>query len=94
MRPSRPLALDQFVWGLSGLGVHSLGAGVSTGDGLAIEVILTFFLVFTIFATVIDRRGNGAWAPLAIGLVIFVDHLIAFRLTGASMNPAAALARH
>ena len=50
----------QFVWGLSGLGVHSLGAGVSIGDGVAIEVILTFFLVFTIFATVIDRRGNGA----------------------------------
>lgn len=46
--------------GLSGLGVHSLGAGVSIGDGLAIEVILTFFLVSTIFATVIDRRGNGA----------------------------------
>ena len=88
------LALDQFVWGLSGLGVHSLSTGVSIGDGLAIEVILTFFLVFTIFATVVDRRGNAAWAPLAIGLVIFVDHLIAFRLTGASMNPAAALARH
>ncbi len=82
------LLLDQFVWGLSGLGVHGLGAGISTGDGLVIEVILTFFLVFTIFATAIDKRGNAAWAPLAIGLVIFVDHLIAVPLTGASMNPA------
>jgi MIP family channel proteins len=82
------LLLDQFVWGLSNLGVHGLGAGISTGDGLVIEVILTFFLVFTIFATAIDKRGNAAWAPLAIGLVIFVDHLIAVPLTGASMNPA------
>ncbi len=82
------LLLDQFVWGLSNLGVHGLGAGVSTGDGLVIEVILTFFLVFTIFATAIDKRGNAAWAPLAIGLVIFVDHLIAVPLTGASVNPA------
>lgn len=82
------LTLNQFVWDASRLGVHSLGGAVTVGDGLVIEVILTFFLVFTIFATAIDRRGNAAWAPLAIGLVIFVDHLIAVQLTGASMNPA------
>ncbi|MDP6667357.1 MAG: MIP family channel protein [Dehalococcoidia bacterium] len=81
------LLLDQFVWGLGNLGVHGLGA-TETGDGLVIEVILTFFLVFTIFATAVDKRGNAAWAPLAIGMVIFVDHLIAVPLTGASMNPA------
>jgi len=61
---------------------------VSPGDGLVIEVILTFFLVFTIFATMIDKRGNVALGPAAIGVVIFVDHLIAVPLTGASMNPA------
>ncbi len=78
--------INQFVWGIDNLGVH--GLNVSIGNGLVIEVILTFFLVFTIFATAIDRRGNAAWAPLAIGLVVFVDHLIAVPLTGASMNPA------
>jgi MIP family channel proteins len=78
--------IDQFVWGIDNLGVH--GLSVESGDGLVIEVILTFFLVFTIFATAIDKRGNAAWAPLAIGLVVFVDHLIAVPLTGASMNPA------
>jgi MIP family channel proteins len=78
--------LDEFVWGIDNLGVQNLG--VQTGDGLVIEVILTFFLVFTVFATMFDKRGNAAWAPLAIGLVIFADHLIAVPLTGASMNPA------
>ena len=78
--------IDEFVWGLDNLGVH--GLSVQTGDGLVLEVILTFFLVFTIFATAIDKRGNTALAPLAIGLVIFADHLIAVPLTGASMNPA------
>jgi MIP family channel proteins len=84
------LLLETFVWsGIDGLGVH--GLSVSAGDGFAIEIILTFFLVFTIFATAIDKRGNTAWAPLAIGLVVFVDHLIAVPLTGASMNPARSL---
>jgi aquaporin TIP len=44
--------IDQFVWGIDNLGVH--GLSVESGDGLVIEVILTFFLVFTIFATAID----------------------------------------
>ena len=81
--------LDQFVWNVPNLGVQTLNTSV--GDGLVLEVILTFFLVFTIFATMIDKRGNAAWAPLAIGVVIFVDHLIAVPLTGASMNPARSL---
>jgi glycerol uptake facilitator-like aquaporin len=82
------LTLDQYVWGLDGLGVQSLGVGVATVDGFVLEVILTFFLVFTVFATTVDKRGSAAWAPLAIGMVIFVDHLIAVQVTGASMNPA------
>jgi MIP family channel proteins len=81
--------LDKIVWGIDNLGVH--GLNVQSSDGLVIEVILTFILVFTIFATAIDKRGNAAWAPMAIGLVVFVDHLIAVPLTGASMNPARSL---
>ena len=78
--------LSEFVWNVPKLGAQSLNT--TTGDGLVIEVILTFFLVFTIFATMIDKRGNAALGPAAIGVVIFVDHLIALPLTGASMNPA------
>ena len=81
--------LGEFVWIIRNLGVQTLST--TPGDGLVIEVILSFFLVFTIFATMIDKRGNAAWAPLAIGVVIFVDHLIAVPLTGASMNPARSL---
>jgi MIP family channel proteins len=78
--------LGEFVWIIPNLGVQTLS--VTPGDGLVIEVILTFFLVFTVFATMIDKRGNTALAPAAIAVVIFVDHLIAVPLTGASMNPA------
>jgi glycerol uptake facilitator-like aquaporin len=52
------------------------------------EIIVTFALVFVIFATAVDRGGMGNLAPLAIGLTVLVDHLLAVPITGASMNPA------
>ena len=55
---------------------------------LIMEVIVTFALVFVIFATAVDSRGIGTMAPLAIGLTVAIDHLLAVPITGASMNPA------
>jgi aquaporin TIP len=79
----------------AGLGLHSLNhslltnsVGDGAGAGLLVEVILTFALVFVVFATAIDPRGPKHLAPAAIGVVILIDHLIGVPLTGASMNPA------
>jgi len=72
--------------GQAGLLDNTLGDGA--GAGLLLEGTLTFALVFVIFATAIDPRGNAALAPIAIGLVVLVDHLVAVPMTGASMNPA------
>ena len=77
-----------------GLGAHALSpamAAESAGLALLLEGTLTFFLVFVVFATAMDRRGPGNLAPLAIGLVVMLDHLIGVPLTGASMNPARTL---
>ena len=70
------------------LGAHALGTDVSVGMGFVMEVVVTFALVFVIFATAVDPRGMGSHAPLAIGLTVLVDHLVAVPITGASMNPA------
>ncbi len=70
------------------LGAHALGNGVTVAGGLIIEIVLTFVLVFVIFATAVDGRGPGAIAPLAIGFAVLIIHLIAVPLTGASVNPA------
>jgi MIP family channel proteins len=74
----------------SNLGATTLNTDAleSTGAGVAVEAILTFVLVFTVFATAIDKRGLGHVAPLAIGLAVLADHFIGVPLTGASMNPA------
>jgi aquaporin Z len=72
------------------LGVPALAQGVSSGTGIVIEAILTFFLVFVIFGTAVDARGPRAAAGLFIGLVITMDILAGGALTGAAMNPARA----
>ena len=70
-------------------GVPQLGDGVGVGPGMGIEAILTFFLVWVIFATAADPRGAfKSIAGLAIGFTITLDILMGGPLTGAAMNPA------
>jgi aquaporin TIP len=64
-------------------------------EGIAIELVLTFILVFTIFATLIDPRAPRWFGPsvqrlgaLWVGLVVVVATIVAFPLTGAALNPA------
>src|SRR3954447_3197706 len=73
------------------LGAPALGNGVLAGKGVVIEAVLTFFLVWVIFATAADERGTFKQiAGLAIGFTITLDILLAGGLTGAAMNPARA----
>ena len=64
---------------------------IDLGPALVIEAIVTFFLVWVVFAMVSDPRSTySAVAGLAIGLVITFDMLLAYPLTGGSFNPARA----
>jgi MIP family channel proteins len=73
------------------LGAPGLGPGIQPEAGLVIEAILTFFLVWVVFATAADPRGTfKSIAGLGIGLTITVDVLMGGPLTGAAMNPARA----
>jgi MIP family channel proteins len=74
------------------LGAPVLNPGIQPEAGLLIEAILTFFLVWVVFATMADPRGTfKSIAGLAIGLTITLDVLMGGTLTGAAMNPARAL---
>jgi aquaporin Z len=73
------------------LGVPALGSGISSGKGVVIEAVLTFFLAWVVFATAVDPRGTFKQiAGLAIGFTIAFDVLMGYALTGAAMNPARA----
>ena len=60
-------------------------------SGVGVEIILTFFLVTTIFMTAVHRKAAAGMAGIAIGGMIFLLHLVGVPLTGASMNPARTL---
>lgn len=70
------------------LGTPALASGVSFGQGVLIEAVLTFFLVFAVFGTAVDKRAPQGIAGFGIGLVLVFDILMGGPLTGASMNPA------
>lgn len=73
------------------LGAPALGLGIGAGAAVVIEAILTFVLVWVIFATAADPRGSfTSIAGLAIGGTITLDILMGGPLTGAAMNPARA----
>lgn len=71
-----------------GTGVPGLADKIEPFQGAAIEVILTFFLVFVIWGVAVDKRGPKNLAPFAIGLAVTFDILAGGTFTGAAMNPA------
>ncbi len=60
----------------------------SAESGFAVEAILTFFLVLVIFMTAVHKKASPGWAGFTIGGMVFLIHLVAIPLTGASVNPA------
>jgi glycerol uptake facilitator-like aquaporin len=55
------------------------------------EGVMTFFLVFVVFATAVDPRGAfNKIAGFAIGLTITMGALFGGPFTGAALNPARA----
>lgn len=66
-----------------------VNAQVSVGHGLLVELLITFQLVFTVFATCDPKRSDlGGSAGLAIGLAVAVGHFFA---VSSSQSPVRAL---
>ncbi|XP_027167586.1 aquaporin TIP2-1 [Coffea eugenioides] len=70
--------------------IHSVAAGVGALQGVVMEIITTFALVYTVYATAADpKRGSlGVIAPIAIGFIVGANILAAGPFSGGSMNPA------
>lgn len=71
-----------------GLGTTALAEGVSSGQGIVVEAIGTFLLMFTIMAVAVDSRAPVGWAGFLIGLAVAGAILLIGPQTGGSLNPA------
>jgi aquaporin Z len=70
-------------------GAAALGGTMSAGKGILMEAVGTFFLVWAVFATVVDDRGPfPKTAGLTIGLTITFGILAIGPFTGAAFNVA------
>ncbi len=75
-----------------------LGYGASTFNptfvnyfgAIVVEAIGTFFLLFVIMATAIDKRATAGWSGFAIGLTLTLGMLVTGAVTGGNLNPARA----
>lgn len=82
--------LLKFVTGGLSIPTHSVAASMSSLEGVVMEIIITFALVYTVYATAADpKKGNiGIVAPIAIGFIVGANILAAGPFSGGSMNPA------
>ncbi len=81
------LSFPEHVWRARALGTPDLDPGITTGAGIFIEAVLTFLLVFAVWATVVDDRAPKV-AGFGIGMTLGACILMGGALTGASLNPA------
>lgn len=72
---------------VAGTGTPALAAGVGVGAAILLEAVLTFFLVFTVLGTAVDKRAPKL-GGLLIGLSVTMGILVAGPITGAALNPA------
>lgn len=80
------------IWTSSGRGVTLLAPDFTRLHAMLLEGVMTFFLVFVVFATLVDTRGFNKMSSFAIGLTISVGVLFGGPFTGAAINPARAFA--
>jgi len=64
--------------------------GYSMGAAFTAEVVLTFFFILVIFG-VVASNGPKGFEGIAIGLTLFIVHLVGIPVTGTSVNPARSL---
>ncbi len=70
----------------NGYGAHSPG-GYALSSAMVCEIVMTFMFLIVILGST-DKRVPAGFAPIPIGLVLTLIHLISIPVTNTSVNPA------
>ena len=81
------LVIPDMVLAATGFGTPVVTKGITTTQALFTEIVLTFFLVFVVFGTAIDKRAPKV-GGLFIGLAVAMGVMMGAGISGAAMNPA------
>ncbi|KAK9821655.1 hypothetical protein WJX74_005287 [Apatococcus lobatus] len=86
-------AVSKTNFAIAGGGANALAGGATYGGAWTMETILTFGLVFIVFAATDAGRSRivshlTVLAPMAVGFWVFLSHLVAIPIDGCSINPA------
>jgi MIP family channel proteins len=73
------------------LAATSPAPGVGAVQGLLVEALITFFLVFVVVSVATDDRVPASLAPVAVGAALAVAVFIGGPVTGGAVNPVRAL---
>jgi MIP family channel proteins len=73
------------------LGATSPASGVGAVQGLLVEALITFVLVFVVVSVATDDRVPASLAPVAVGAALAVAVFIGGPVTGGAVNPVRAL---
>ncbi|PWA92406.1 Aquaporin-like protein [Artemisia annua] len=84
--------MSTYIFGIrQAVPTHGVADGMSGLQGVVFEIIITFALVYTVYATAADPKKGalGTIAPIAIGFIVGANILAAGPFSsGGSMNPA------
>ncbi|KAK9831579.1 hypothetical protein WJX74_001033 [Apatococcus lobatus] len=73
------------------IGAQAVPADRTIAQAFGGDILASFFLMFGVFALVVDKRGWGKLGPLAVAMIIATNMWIFGPISSACMNPARAL---
>mmetsp|Transcript_18577 Transcript_18577/g.53047 ORF Transcript_18577/g.53047 Transcript_18577/m.53047 type:complete len:277 (+) Transcript_18577:114-944(+) len=72
------------------LGSNAVNPRYNVGNALVGEIIMTGVLMYVVYETAVSKHPGAAGtnAPLAIGLAVFLAHVVLINIDGCSINPS------
>ncbi len=73
-------------------GANGWSGNITMAQAFIAEAVFTFIFVLVVLGTTDAKKGAGSFAGLAIGLSLFLVHIVCIPITGTSVNPARSIA--